>query len=232
MLQINNLTKVYGTNTVLNIESLCINEGEAVGLVGNNGAGKTTLFRLILDLILSDNGEVLFQGAPVKGSDDWKSFVGSFLDDSFLIDFLTVKEYFSFVGGLHSMTEDEIKVFVEEMSPLFGFEISLTDNKFIRNYSTGNKKKIGIAAAMMGHPRLLILDEPFTALDPTSQIRLKKILNAKREHEGMTLFISSHDLNHITEVSKRIVILKQGEVIRDMECNQQTLSQLEAYFDD
>ena len=96
--------------------------------------------------------------------------------------------------------------------------------------SKGNQKKIGIAAAMLSRPDILILDEPFTALDPSSQIRLKKMLNEHATQYGTTMLISSHDLNHVTEVSSRIVVLQKGEIIKDLQTNEQTLSELEQHF--
>lgn len=229
MIEIQELSKSYNGKCALHLPQLHIQAGETVGLVGNNGAGKTTLFRLILDLISPDSGHVLVDGKPVKGQDEWKGFVGSFLEESFLIDFLTANEYLNFVGKLHGLNHDDIQVFKEEVEPLFAGELSQS-NKLIREYSTGNRKKIGIAAALIGRPKLLILDEPFTALDPTSQIRLKKMLNDWSNKWNMTTFISSHDLNHVTEVSERIIVLNRGEVVRDLATNDETLQELESYF--
>lgn len=230
MIQIDRITKSYNNNKVLDINHLEISQGETVGLVGNNGAGKTTLFRIILDLILPDTGEVLLNNLPVKGQDGWKSFTGAFIDERFLIDFLTVREYFEFIGDLHNLSDKQVDDFFQKMEPLFDGEIKPDEKKLIREFSSGNKKKIGIAAAMMGDPKLVILDEPFTALDPTSQIRLKKIINEQNQEQGTTFFISSHDLNHITEVSKRILVLQQGELIKDIASNEDTLKELEDYF--
>lgn len=229
MVTIDNLTKCYNDICVLNIPSLEIKHGETVGLIGNNGAGKTTLFRLILDLTEPNSGSVMVNNQIVKGHDEWKGGVGAFLDESFLIDFLSVKEYFAFLGGLHGLNTADINLFREQMEPLFAGEIS--DKKLIREYSSGNKKKIGIAATLIGRPQLLILDEPFTALDPTSQIRLKRLLNEMNQTYGITSFISSHDLNHIVDVSQRIILLNKGLIVKDLATNQQTLHELQQYFD-
>ncbi len=229
MIEIKELSKSYNGKCVLHLPLLHIRAGETVGLVGNNGAGKTTLFRLILDLICPDTGMVSVNGKEVKGREEWKSIVGAFLEESFLIDFLTADEYFKFVGKLHDLNNEDMQLFKEAVEPLFAGELSQS-NKLIREYSTGNRKKIGIAAALIGRPKLLILDEPFTALDPSSQIRLKKLLNEWSELYGMTTFISSHDLNHITEVSKRIIVLNDGEMVRDLDTTDETLHELENYF--
>lgn len=207
MIQITDLSKKYNGVTVLDIPHLSISHSETFGLVGNNGAGKTTLFRLVLDLIKADSGSISIDGIPVAGSDDWKGRVGAFLDENFLIGFLRPEEYFDFIGKLHHLDKQEIERFLDYMSPLFADEV-LGKNKLIRDFSKGNQKKIGIAAAMLSRPDILILDEPFTALDPSSQIRLKKMLNEHATQYGTTMLISSHDLNHVTEVSSRIVVLQ------------------------
>jgi ABC-2 type transport system ATP-binding protein len=224
-----NLKKIYHGVTVLDIPSIAINEGESLGLVGNNGAGKTTFFRLILDLIEASSGEVKIDGEKVSRKDEWKSKVGSFLDEGFLIDFLTPEEYFAFIAKVYNKSEGDIAHFMESMKEFFNGEI-LGSRKFIRDLSKGNQKKTGIAAALIGEPRVLILDEPFTALDPTSQIRLKRMLNELKTTKKMTMLISSHDLNHVTEVCDRIVVLEKGVVVKDTPTNENTLKELESYF--
>ena len=229
MIQVIDLQKVYNGVTVLNIPELTISQGESFGLVGNNGAGKTTFFRLILDLIEASKGGVTVDGEKVMRNDNWKLKVGSFLDEGFLIDFLTPEEYFAFVGKLYNKTEGDISFFLENMKDFFSTEI-LGSKKLIRDFSKGNQKKIGIAAALLGDPKVLILDEPFTALDPSSQIRLKRFLTDLQQKQQITMLISSHDLNHVTEVCKRIVILEKGKVVKDIKTSDDTLKELEAYF--
>ncbi|MBP6634297.1 MAG: ABC transporter ATP-binding protein [Paludibacter sp.] len=229
MIQVIDLQKVYNGVTVLNIPELRIAQGESFGLVGNNGAGKTTFFRLILDLIEASKGGVMVDGEKVMRNDNWKLKVGSFLDEGFLIDFLTPEEYFAFVGKLYNKTEGDISFFLETMKDFFSTEI-LGTKKLIRDFSKGNQKKIGIAAALLGDPKVLILDEPFTALDPSSQIRLKRFLTDLQQKQQITMLISSHDLNHVTEVCKRIVILEKGKVVKDIKTSDDTLKELEAYF--
>lgn len=229
MIQVTDLQKAYNGVTVLDIPGLTIAPGESFGLVGNNGAGKTTFFRLILDLIEPTTGEVKIEGQRVMRNDAWKTITGSFLDEGFLIDFLTTEEYFTFVGKLHHKSEGDIALFLDGMKEFFNDEI-LGTKKLIRDYSKGNQKKIGIAAALIGDPKILILDEPFTALDPSSQIRLKRFLIDLQTRLNMTMLISSHDLNHVTEVCKRTVVLEKGKVVRDLQTNEDTLKELEAYF--
>ena len=189
MIQVTDLQKIYNGVTVLNISNLSVSKGESFGLVGNNGAGKTTFFRLILDLIEPSNGEVLIENQPVVRNDEWKSITGSFLDEGFLIDFMTTEEYFSFVGKLYHKSEGDMALFLESMKDFFNDEI-LGSKKLIRDFSKGNQKKIGIAAALIGDPKILILDEPFTALDPSSQIRLKRFLTDLQTRLNMTMLQS------------------------------------------
>lgn len=229
MIQINNLTKKYNGTTVLNVNSLTIEAGSSFGLVGNNGAGKTTLFRLILDLIEASSGDVKINNQPIARRDEWKMIVGSFLDEGFLIDFLTPEEYFNFVGKLYNKSKGDIAQFLDSMKDFFNDEI-LGGKKLIRDLSKGNQKKVGIAAAILPDPKILILDEPFTALDPSSQIRLKRLLNDLQEAKGTSMLISSHDLNHVTEVCKRIVVLEKGQVVKDIQRSEDTLKELENYF--
>jgi len=229
MIQATDLQKEYNGVTVLNIPFLKVSQGESFGLVGNNGAGKTTFFRLILDLIEATTGEVEIDSKKVMRNDDWKSITGSFLDEGFLIDFLTPEEYFNFVAKLHNISEGDMILFLESLKDFFNDEILLS-KKLIRDFSKGNQKKIGIAAALIGDPKILILDEPFTALDPSSQIRLKRFLVELQTQFNMTMLISSHDLNHVTDVCKRIVVLEKGKIVKDLNTNSDTLKELEAYF--
>jgi len=229
MIEAINLSKIYSGTKVLDIENLKIEMGQAFGLVGNNGAGKTTFFRIILDLLKADTGKVLSNGKNVKGHNDWKYYTGSHLDDGFLIDFLSPEEYFEFVADVHKLSKGDLEEFYNNFKDFFNDEI-LGKKKYIRDFSSGNKQKIGIAAALMANPEIVILDEPFNSLDPTTQIRLKNLLNKLKEEKHMTLLISSHDLNHITEVCDRIVILEKGKIVQDKPTNENTLQELTEYF--
>jgi ABC-2 type transport system ATP-binding protein len=229
MIQLNNLTKVYSSQTVLDIPNLKIEKGESFGLVGNNGAGKTTMFRCILDLIRPNTGTVLSKGIDVAKKENWKLYTGSYLDDDFLIDFLTPEEYFQFVADVYGLSDGDVAAFYTEFTDFFNNEV-LGKKKLLRDLSNGNRQKVGIAAALMPRPEIIILDEPFNSLDPTTQIRLKTVLKILCREKGITLLISSHDLNHITEVCERIVVLHEGKIVHDLVTNQDTLKILEEYF--
>jgi ABC-2 type transport system ATP-binding protein len=229
MIAIKDLSKVYSGVTVLNVPELYIGKGESFGLVGNNGAGKTTLFRLILDLIRPQSGHVLSKDADVSKNEGWKHYTGSYLDRNFLIDYLTPEEYFEFNSRIHGMSVEDLKVFLDSMEEFFNDEI-LGRKKYVRDLSKGNQQKIGVAAALMAEPEVIILDEPFNGLDPSSQIRLIHMLNSLKNEKQTTLLISSHDLNHVTEVCSRIAILEKGLVVKDLKTNANTLKELQSYF--
>lgn len=229
MITAKNLTKVYSGTTVLDITDLLIPVGESFGLVGNNGAGKTTFFRLILDLIRPQTGLVTSKEKNVAGREDWKNYTGSYLDRNFLIDYLTPEEYFEFNGRIHGLSKEDIAQFMESMMDFFNDEV-LGKKKFIRDLSRGNQQKIGVAAALMADPEVLILDEPFNSLDPSSQIRLKNMLNKLKKEKQVTMMISSHDLNHVTEVCDRIAILEKGIIVKDLKTTESTLKELQSYF--
>ena len=229
MLEFKNLKKSYAGKTVVNIERLTIRNGETVGLVGNNGAGKTTLFRMLLDLIRPDSGEVLSKEENVATNDHWKDYTASYLDEGFLIDYLTPEEYFIFIGSLHNLSVAHVGDYLKKYEEFFNGEI-LNSKKYIRDFSKGNQNKVGIAAALMQKPELLVLDEPFANLDPTTQIRLKSLLKSLKTTEKLTTLISSHDLNHVTDVCDRIILLEKGLIIKDFYTDENTLKELEAYF--
>ena len=229
MITLQNLTKSYEDTTVLSIDQLEIPKGQCFGLVGNNGAGKTTLFSLLLDLIKTSTGEIVSNGIEVAKSEDWKSFTSAFIDDSFLIGYLTPEEYFYFVGELRGINKEAVESFLETYKDFFNDEI-LDQKKYLRDFSKGNQKKVGLIATFLGSPNVIILDEPFANLDPTTQIRLKQLIKKETESREITLLISSHDLNHVTDVCNRIVLLERGSVIMDKETTSKTLQELEAYF--
>ncbi|UYW00898.1 ABC transporter ATP-binding protein [Flavobacterium agricola] len=229
MIRIENLQKTYGKETVLAIDALEIQRSEVVGLIGNNGAGKTTLFSLILDLIEPSKGFVSNKGIVVSQSDSWKKHTAAFLDESFLIGYLTPEEYFYFIGSLHNMNKADVDAFIETFRDFFNDEI-LNKKKYIRDLSKGNQKKVGIIAAFMGNPEVVILDEPFANLDPTTQIRLKRVITDFSQNNKTTILISSHDLSLTVEVVSRILILEKGRLLKDTEKTENSLQELESFF--
>lgn len=227
---INQLKKAYGSKVVLDIEQYTIHSGEIIGLVGNNGAGKTTLFRLMLDLLKADEGSVRIGEIEVSSSEQWKEITGAYLDESFLIDYLTPEEYFYFVGRMCNLNRQTVDERLAAYERFMNGEV-LGQKKLIRNLSAGNKQKVGILAALLNNPKLIILDEPFNFLDPSSQSALKQLLVTYNQSTGATILVSSHNLNHTIDISTRIALLEHGKLIRDLNnADGSAGSELETYF--
>ncbi|WP_026708806.1 ABC transporter ATP-binding protein [Flavobacterium frigidarium] len=229
MIHAQNLSKKYNNTTVLNIENLEIPKGQSLGLVGNNGAGKTTFFSLLLDLIQPTTGHITNKDIQVNNSEAWKSFTAAFIDESFLIGYLTPEEYFYFIGDLRGQNKADIDSLLAKYEEFFNGEI-LNNKKYLRDLSKGNQKKVGIIATLIGNPEVVILDEPFANLDPTTVNRLKNIIKELAENPEVTILVSSHDLQHTVEVCSRIVALNKGEVVKDIQTSPETLQELESFF--
>ncbi len=229
MITVEKLTKKYGSQVVLNIDELAIPTGQSFGLVGNNGAGKTTLFSLLLDLIQPTTGHIINNEVQVNTSEAWKPFTSSFIDETFLIGYLTPEEYFYFIGDLRGQNRADVDALLATYQDFFHGEI-LGQKKFLRDLSKGNQKKAGIVASFIGNPKVVILDEPFANLDPTTQIRLKQIIKELAQKQEVTVLVSSHDLIHVTEVCERIVVLNKGEIVKDIKTSTETLTELEVFF--
>ncbi|MBO7099713.1 MAG: ABC transporter ATP-binding protein [Bacteroidaceae bacterium] len=232
---IQNLKKNFGEKVAVNIDSFKINSGEILGLVGNNGAGKSTLFRLILDLIKADEGTVHMtdntRDINVAETEEWKDWTGAYVDDSFLIDYLTPDEYFQFIARISGKDPNELEQFLEKFKHFMADEI-IGQKKFIRNLSAGNKQKVGIMAAMLLQPQILILDEPFNFLDPSSQSAIKHLLKKYNEETNATILVSSHNLQHTVDICPRIALLEHGVIIRDIDNKEgQAQAELEDYFE-
>ena len=243
-IQIENLKKSFGEKVAVDIEQYEIRDGEMLGLVGNNGAGKSTLFRLMLDLVKADGGRVLMHPSEeeqsqgiAKGSvdvahtEDWKDWTGAFVDESFLIDYLTPDEYFQFIGRISGRKQEEVDTFLQDFEQFMAGEVA-GQKKLIRNLSAGNKQKVGIVGAMLLQPKVLILDEPFNFLDPSSQSAIKRLLQEYNRNTGATILVSSHNLQHTVDICPRIALLEHGVIIRDIDnTDGQAAKELESYFE-
>ena len=242
MIKIENLKKQFGETCACDIQSFTINDGDILGLVGNNGAGKTTLFRLLLDLLKADDGSVSYTlpsplGEGLGGeainpaeSEAWKQEVGAYIDEGFLIDFLTPEEYFAFLGKVSGISQQETDERMQMFERFANGEV-FDQKKLIRNLSAGNKMKVGIISALFRHPKTVILDEPFNFLDPTSQLVLKHLLQDYAQQTGATILISSHNLQHTVDISTRIALLEHGQIIRDLPNAEGSASaELQEYF--
>ena len=230
MIKIENLKKQFGDTCACDIPAFTVNDGDILGLVGNNGAGKTTLFRLILDLLQPDSGSVHIGAVNPAESEEWKEHVGAYVDESFLIDFLTPEDYFSFLGKISGISQAEVNERLTGFERFAGGEV-FGQKKLIRNLSAGNKMKVGIISALLRRPEVVILDEPFNFLDPTSQVVLKHLLTDYAAQTGGIILISSHNLQHTVDISTRIALLERGVIIRDLPNEQGSANdELQQYF--
>jgi ABC-2 type transport system ATP-binding protein len=208
-----NVKKQYNRRIVLDIDEFVINKGAIVGVVGNNGAGKTTLLRIMLDLLKSDSGSASIRGINVSKDEKWKNYTSAYLDASFLIDFLTPEEYFVFITESY---ERDLSIYNEQIKDFHRFmnnEI-LNQKKYIRDFSSGNKQKIGIIGSIISKSEILVLDEPFNYLDPTSQFFIKDHLSNLNKNEGVTMVISSHNLEYIYDIATQLIVLENGKIVK------------------
>lgn len=227
---INYIKKCFGKQCACDIPQLTIQQGECIGLVGNNGAGKTTLFRLMLDLIKADEGQISIGDYPVNSSEDWKTFTGAYLDESFLINYLTPEEYFRFLARIFGISKETLEKHLHFFDQFMAGEI-LGTKKLIRELSAGNKQKVGIIGAMLNQPEILILDEPFNFLDPSGQYIIKRLLTDYGKTHHATILISSHNLQHTIDISDRILLLEKGKLIQDTKNDHgQAVAEIETYF--
>ena len=229
-LLLDHVRKSYGGRVVLDVEHYVVHDGEVVGLVGNNGAGKTTLFRVVLDLIRPDSGVARIGGLATAHSEVWKDDMGAYLDEGFLIDYLTPDEYFRFIAKINGLSTPLMEERLMAFEHFMNGEI-LGNNTLIRNLSAGNKQKVGIIAAMLHQPSLLILDEPFNFLDPSSQHAMKYLLSQYNRETGATVIVSSHNLTHTFDIATRITLLEHGCILRDQDKDYPDLEQeINDYF--
>ena len=210
MLQVKNIVKYYGNYKAVDNLSFEVKDGEIFGLLGENGAGKTTTFRIIMGLLEATEGEVLLDGKHIDYSITNK--IGFVTEERSLLTKMTVKEQLIFYGVLKGMREKKIE---QEMKYwLKEFQIESYDNIKIKELSKGYKQKIQFISAVLHHPKLLILDEPFTGLDPINVELMKKAIY-KLQKEGCSIIFSSHQMEHIENFCEKLIILVKGKPVVD-----------------
>ncbi len=208
MLKVENITKYYNKNKAVDNLSFTVEKGEIFGLLGENGAGKTTTFRIILGLINASSGNVTLDGKKIDYSLTDK--IGYVTEERSLLTKMTVKDQILLYGVLKGMSEDNI---LKEMRKwLKKFQISDYENRKIKELSKGNQQKIQFIAAVINKPKLLILDEPFSGLDPINVEMLKKAIIELQE-TGCSIIFSSHQMEQIEDFCEKLVILSHGKVV-------------------
>ncbi len=208
MLKVENVVKYYGNNKALDGLSFEVKEGEIFGLLGENGAGKTTTFRIIMGLLDATSGKSTLNGKKVDY--DVTDTIGFLTEERSLLTKLTVKEQILYYGILKGMKEKDI---LEKLDVLLKeFDIEEYKNRKIKELSKGNQQKIQFIAAIINEPKLLILDEPFTGLDPINVEMFKKAIR-KLQKNGCIIIFSSHQMEHIEMFCEKLVILVKGKAI-------------------
>lgn len=211
MLYINDLTKKYGAFTAVNHLSLHIPEGDLFGFVGPNGAGKTTTIRIVCGLLRASSGQVRIGGtsAPV-GSREMKRMIGYVPDFFGVYDNLRVREYMDMYGSMYGMHSRDIAKLTDDLLEL----VNLSDKKevYVDTLSRGMKQRLCVARALLHNPKLLILDEPSSGLDPRARVEMKELL-MNLHSMGKTIVISSHILSELSEMCTSIGIMNSGQLI-------------------
>ena len=213
MLRVSNLQKAFSNKTVIKNVSFTVKPGEIVGLLGPNGAGKTTTFNMVTGIVEPDSGNIFYNDIHIKQNMlDYKKNIGFVSDSSPLYENLTGREFVEFLSKLWKVEKRTYKKRTEELAERFRMHEKLDD--FIKTYSNGMKQKIYLIGILIYQPRLLILDEPFNALDPTSIKEMKDFFFSYVK-EGNSIIFSSHILDIVESVCTRLVILNKGQVIVD-----------------
>ena len=208
MLKVKKVTKYYGNNKAVDDLSFEVADGEIFGLLGSNGAGKTTTFRMIMGLLDSNSGDITLNGKHIDYNITDK--IGFVTEERSLLTKLTVKEQIIYYGRLKGLTEKEILKRLDYW--LDKFKIVEYKDRKIKELSKGNQQKIQFIGAVINDPILLILDEPFTGLDPINVQQLKDAIYELKE-KGCMIILSSHQMEHIEEFCEKLVILVKGKAV-------------------
>lgn len=208
MLRVKNVTKYYGDNKAVDNLSFEVKEGEIFGLLGANGAGKTTTFRMIMNLLDPSEGEITLNDKKIDY--DVTDDIGFLTEERSLLLKLTVKELMIYYGTLKSMKKEDI---ISELRKwLKRFKIEEYENKKIKELSKGNKQKIQFISSIIHKPKLLILDEPFSGLDPINVDMFIEVIRELKE-KGTIIIFSSHQMNHVELFCEKLLILDHGKTI-------------------
>jgi ABC-2 type transport system ATP-binding protein len=208
MLELTNVSKRFGNQLAVDCVNLTVSPGEILGLIGQNGAGKTTTFRMILNFLKPDTGKVLWNNKPMMELN--RDFIGYLPEERGLYPKLTVEEQIQFFGQLHGMTPKAVEQALPNWLERFAVKGKLTDK--VKDLSKGNQQKVQLIAALIFMPKLVILDEPFSGLDPVNASLLESGVRYMQAN-GSAIIFSSHDMRNVESLSDRIVMLKNGQEV-------------------
>lgn len=208
-----NLSKHYGQVKAVNNIFLKVNKGEIYGFLGMNGAGKTTTIRMLLGMVSPTTGSSYLFGKTVSPNRDdiWKK-VGYIVETPYSYPDLTVKENLEIARRLHQIEDkNEVDEIIDKL------KLTPYSSRKVKNLSTGNAQRLGLARALLHRPELLLLDEPINGLDPAGIVEIRELLSNLSKNKGVTIFISSHILNEISKLANRIGIIHQGRLIQEVD---------------
>ena len=212
MLEVKNLTKTYGTKCAVNNISFKVGDGEICAFIGKNGAGKTTTIKCICGILDFDNGEILINNKSIKKDTiDAKKEIAYISDNPELYEFMTGIGYLNFVCDIYKVSNEARKQNIERYSKLFEIYENLSQQ--ISSYSHGMKQKLAIISALVHNPKIIILDEPFVGLDPTSTHNLKELMHELTKLK-VSIFFSTHILEVAEKLCDHIIIINDGNIIK------------------
>lgn len=209
VVKLDGVVKTFGSMHAVNKLSLTIQKGEILGFLGTNGAGKTTTIKMMLGFFRPDGGSLSVLGGDPCYADTRKK-IGFMPETAYYYPYLNIRELLAFYGGLCGMPKAQIRVRSEELIVRVGLESA--GPRLLRHYSKGMLQRAGIAQALLHDPDLLILDEPFTGLDPLARIQFRDLILELRQR-GKTIFFSSHELSEAELICDRVAILKEGALV-------------------
>jgi ABC-2 type transport system ATP-binding protein len=209
-IEVNNLTKLYGEQKAIDNVSFTINKGEIVGFLGPNGAGKSTTMKIITGYLQPDEGEAIVSGIPVKKQPlQAKASIGYLPEANPLYYDQYVREYLDFIADVHNVPAKSKKDRIEAVIQTVG--LSLESKKKVGQLSKGYKQRVGLAAALIHDPEVLILDEPTTGLDPNQIIEIREVIKALGQNK--TVLFSSHILQEVEAICDRVIIINRGKLV-------------------
>lgn len=210
MLEVKNLKKTFGTLTAVDDISFTIPDGQILGMIGQNGAGKTTTFRLILNFLTADSGEVLWNGRPLQKTD--YDVIGYLPEERGLYPKVSIEDQIIYFAQLRGKSKKEIKPQIDKWMEKFQVKGKKTDK--IKSLSKGNQQKVQLIATLIHQPKLVILDEPFSGLDPVNAGLLEAGIKELKE-QGACVIFSSHNMNNVEEICDKLVMLRNGSMVLD-----------------
>lgn len=209
-IEVQNLTKVYGEQKAVNNISFSLNKGEIVGFLGPNGAGKSTTMKIITGYLRSDGGSAKVAGIDVSTDPlSVKKKIGYLPEANPLYYEMYVKEYLEFIAGVHKIQNPKVKI--ENIIELTGLQVE--QKKKLGQLSKGYKQRVGLAAALIHDPEVLILDEPTSGLDPNQIIEIRNVI--KEQGKNKTVLFSSHILQEVEAICDRVIIINKGQLVAD-----------------